>query len=214
MGVKMLVSAKALVRPFIWIPVEDKILPLWAPARTLYYRVDEEKLMRYVAVGKSQVMDIFNKALAKWEDAPPIRFAENVSAPDFVITANPINDSPSNGRYVLAKAFYPTKGTDVLTLYPRMFKESESQQVATLAHEIGHIFGLGHPFSENGVEKKPFGDTRKKLSIMNYDFAGGVVTPTDKADLKSLYNQVWSGALRSINGVPIAQVMPYHDIPR
>lgn len=44
---------------------------------------------------------------------------------------------------------------------------------------------------------------------MNYG-ADSVLTSTDKADLKRLYQSVWNGTLTQVNGTPIQLVKPYH----
>ena len=94
-----------------------------------------------------------------------------------------------------------------------MFEQSRKEQVETFIHEIGHIFGLRHFFaaeSESTWPSEVFGK-HSKFSIMNYG-ADSVLTKKDKSDLRRLYDRVWSGALRGINGTPIVQVKPYHDL--
>jgi hypothetical protein len=48
---------------------------------------------------------------------------------------------------VLASAFFPDSGRHQLVLYPKMFSQSKKEQIETLIHEIGHIFGLRHFFA-------------------------------------------------------------------
>ena len=47
-----------------------------------------------------------------------------------------------------------------------------------------------------------------RFTIMNYG-ADSVVTEADRADLKALYEQAWSGALKQINGTLIKFFKPY-----
>ncbi len=108
-------------------------------------------------------------------------------------------------------AFFPDAGRHELTVYPRMFQESEKERVETLEHEIGHVFGLRHFFaqiSEQRWKSEIFGK-HKPFSIMNYGTKSRL-TATDKSDLKRLYHLVWSGTLSQINGTPIRLVRPFH----
>ena len=72
--------------------------------------------------------------------------------------------------YVLASAFFPDAGRHELVIYPKMFSQSRREQVDTLIHEVGHIFGLRHFFAnirETAWPSQVFG-THKPFSIMNY----------------------------------------------
>jgi hypothetical protein len=112
---------------------------------------------------------------------------------------------------VLASAFFPDAGRHRLVLYPNMFEQPLEEQIETLVHEIGHIFGLRHFFalvSETEWLAEIFGE-HKKFSIMNYG-SDSRLTTQDRIDLKRLYLQVWSGQLNEINGTPIRLVKPFH----
>jgi hypothetical protein len=92
-----------------------------------------------------------------------------------------------------------------------MFLQSEAEQVETMIHEIGHIFGLRHFFanvSETAYRSEIFG-THNPFSIMNYGYQSKL-TDDDRDDLRRLYQQARSGALTAINGTPIRFVRPYH----
>jgi hypothetical protein len=94
-----------------------------------------------------------------------------------------------------------------------MFGQARQEQVETLVHEIGHIFGLRHFFanvSETAWPSQIFG-THKPFSIMNYG-SESVLTAEDRFDLKRLYQLVWSGELTQINGTPIKLVKAFHTI--
>jgi Metallo-peptidase family M12B Reprolysin-like len=92
-----------------------------------------------------------------------------------------------------------------------MFRESKNEQLETLVHEIGHIFGLRHFFAQVSEKEWPsqiFGK-HQKFSIMNYG-QNSMLTKYDKADLKNLYRLAWAGELTAINGTPIKFVKPFH----
>ena len=94
-----------------------------------------------------------------------------------------------------------------------MLEQTRAEQVETLVHEIGHIFGLRHFFanvSENAWPSEVFGE-HKPFTIMNYGHHS-VLTDDDTADLKRLYETAWSGELTEINGTPIRFVQPFHTV--
>jgi hypothetical protein len=147
-----------------------------------------------------------------WGDAAPVKFAERDDAWDFEIVMRKANDCDINGC-VLASAFFPDGGRQQLTLFPKMFETSRAEQVETLVHEIGHVFGLRHFFADVSETQWPsqvFG-THKPFSIMNYG-SQSVLTLDDKADLRRLYQLAWSGELTHINGTPVKFVRPFHTI--
>ena len=111
----------------------------------------------------------------------------------------------------LARAFFPDSGRHELELYPKMFEQSEKEQIDTLTHELGHIFGLRHFFAQIRESQWPsviFGEHRP-FSIMNYG-RQSELTNDDLDDLKRLYDSVWSGRLTEVNGTPIRLFTPYH----
>ena len=92
-----------------------------------------------------------------------------------------------------------------------IFSEPKQEQLETLAHEFGHVFGLRHFFAQ--IEEKRwrseiFGK-HKPFSIMNYG-QKSVMTKWDRSDLKTLYSKAWSLKLTEINGTRIKLVKPYH----
>jgi hypothetical protein len=122
-------------------------------------------------------------------------------------------DDCSPSGCVLASAFFPDAGRHRLVLYPKLFTQSREEQVETLIHEIGHVFGLRHFFanvSENAWPSEIFG-THSKFSIMNYGNLSAL-TAEDKKDLRRLYQMAWSGALTQINGTPIRFVKPFSSL--
>ncbi|KAG0196203.1 hypothetical protein BGX33_001928 [Mortierella sp. NVP41] len=189
------------------------LIPLWARGVILHYRFDERSLRRSGRT-KQQVLTLFNKAVAQWGDAVPVMFTENKVAWDFEFVMRQHDDCDENGC-VLASAFFPGGGQQKLFIHPKMFNDqSVDDQVETLAHELGHVFGLRHWFAkvedmESGGEWKSqlFG-TDDPFTIMNYADKCEL-TDTDKKDLKLLYEMAWTGNLKEINGTPIVLFKPF-----
>jgi hypothetical protein len=197
----------------IVVDASEGFIPLWMKDTTLRWRFREStmKYFKSPATAKTEIRKLLGEALLAWGDAMPVKFAERNDASDFEIVMRK-NDGDANGC-VLASAFFPDSGRHQLTLYPKMFTQVRQEQVETLIHEIGHVFGLRHFFaniSETEWASQIFG-THKPFSIMNY---GGqsVLTADDKSDLKRLYQLVWSGELKQINGTPIKLVRAFHTI--
>jgi predicted Zn-dependent protease len=151
-----------------------------------------------------------SKALLFWKDAVPVRFVERNDAWDFEVVVKEQDDCNINGC-TLAMAFFPDQGRHQLFIYPKSFEQSEEEQIETLAHEFGHIFGLRHFFAkldEAQWASEIFGG-HQPFSIMNYG-EKSVMTEQDRSDLKNLYARVWSGNLLKVNGTPIRLVKPFH----
>jgi len=198
----------------IVVDASDGFIPLWAKGTTLRWRFREStmRVFKSPAAAKAEIRKLLGEALIAWGDALPIKFAERTDAPDFEIVMKKNDDCDASGC-VLASAFFPDSGRHQLTLYPRIFTQVRDEQVATLVHEIGHVFGLRHFFanvSETAWASQIFG-THKPFSIMNYG-SESVLTAEDRADLKRLYRFVWSGELTQINGTPIKLVKAFHTI--
>lgn len=199
----------------IVVDASEGFIPLWEINRTLHYRFNEQSLRYFQSPAKarSAILTLFGEAILAWGEASPIAFCENTDTYDFEIFMNRLNDGDDQNGYVLASAFFPSSGRDQLTLYPKMFEQSRQEQVETLIHEIGHIFGLRHFFAadfESAWPSEIYGQ-HSKFSIMNYG-TNSLLTANDKSDLQKLYKQVWSGELQKINGTPIVKVKPYHDL--
>lgn len=110
----------------------------------------------------------------------------------------------------LACAFFPDGGQHDIVLYPTMFEQSVKERIDTMAHELGHVFGLRHWFalvSETTWASQPFG-SQGKFSIMNYG-SDSEMTAADQADLVALYASARSGLLTEINATPIELVRPF-----
>ncbi len=198
----------------IVVDASEGFIPLWTNDMTLRWRFRESSMSFFEnpAAAKTEIKNLLGDALLAWSDATPIRFTQQDDAWDFEIVMRRADDCDINGC-VLASAFFPDAGRHKLVLYPRMFDQSRQEQVETLIHEIGHVFGLRHFFanlSETAWPSQVFG-THNPFSIMNYG-SQSVLTDDDKADLKRLYRLAWSGELTSINGTPIRLVKPFHTI--
>lgn len=146
-----------------------------------------------------------------WGDAAPIKLTETSDTWDFEFTLQEFDNGSPSGC-TLARAFFPDSGRHDIALYPILFRQSYDEQVETMIHELGHVFGLRHFFAQVKETAWPsirFG-THLPFSIMNYGDKS-VFTDADKSDLKLLYSMVWGGELPDINGTPVVQVRPYHE---
>lgn len=178
-------------------------IPLWKRNTILKWRISPSfnnySNSRNI---KNYIREILAEAVIKWGDASPVKFQESDEHYDFEIIMRP--DNCNAYGCTLASAFFPNPNINILTLYPKMFKQSRFEQVETMIHEIGHIFGLRHYFAkerEASWRSEVFGH-HYPLTIMNYGH-NSTLTEQDKIDLKKLYSLVWNGQLTNINGMPI-----------
>lgn len=186
-------------------------IPLWEREVILRWRFQEQSLRRFrdPAAAKSEIRALLGEALQAWGEACPIRFAEKSEAWDFEIAVRNGDDCSAAGC-VLASSFFPDQGQHELLIYPKMFTQVREEQVETLIHELGHVFGLRHFFAkvrETGFPSELFGH-QDTFTIMNYG-ADSRLTDADRADLKTLYRQAWSGQLTNINGTQIRLMKPF-----
>lgn len=197
----------------IVVDASEGFIPLWAKEATLRWTFRDTSFEQFdnPAAAKAAVEQLFGEAIVAWGDAAPVKFAKRSDSWDFEIIVQPSDNCTPTGC-VLASAFFPDAGRHQLLVYPRMFEQSRKEQVETMVHEIGHIFGLRHFFAlvrEEAWPAKVFGK-HSKFSIMNYG-EDSRLTPADRRDLKRLYRMAWSGQLAHINGTPIRFVKPFHD---
>jgi len=152
---------------------------------------------------------LFAEAIMAWGSAAPVRFKHDPDLWDFEIKMMG-SDRCNGSGCVLAKSFFPDGGRHGLEIYPKMFTLPRSEQVETLIHEVGHVFGLRHFFAnlkETDFPSEIFG-RHEQFSIMNYgEFSR--LTSADKEDLTRLYQLVWSGSLPEINGTKVKLMRPY-----
>jgi len=198
----------------ILVDASEGFIPLWTKNTTLRWRFRERSLAHFEnpTAAKSEIRDLIGDTLMAWGAAAPVRFKEDNDVWDFEVVTRSSDDCDNNGC-VLASAFFPDAGRHKLYLYPQMFLQTRKEQVETLVHEFGHIFGLRHFFAKLQEKSWPseiFGK-HSKFSIMNYGRLSKL-TAADKNDLTKLYQQVWSGALTKINGTPIKLVKPFHTL--
>jgi hypothetical protein len=187
-------------------------VPLWAPDTTLRWRFQEVSLRRFRRPDavKVEVEKLLGEALIAWGSAVPVKFAQADENWDFEIVVRDGDDCSPIGC-TLARAFFPDAGRHELVIFPKMFAQSREEQMETLAHELGHVFGLRHFFAlvkETAWPAVVFGE-HSNFSIMNYG-ADSRLTDADRSDLRTLYEQVWSGRLTEINGTKIRLVTPFH----
>ncbi len=197
----------------IVLDATEGFIPLWAKRTTLRWRFRESTLQVFAdpMAARQAIEGLMGAAILKWGDASPVKFSQRDDAWDFEIVVREGDQCNMNGGCVLASAFFPDAGRHQLVIFPKMFTQSHKEQVDTLIHEIGHIFGLRHFFaqiSETNWPSEVFGKHRK-FSIMNYG-KDSELTNDDRSDLKRLYKLAWSGELTAINGTPIRFVKPFH----
>jgi hypothetical protein len=198
----------------IVVDASEGFIPLWAKDITLRWKFRESSMhfFQNPTAAMNGIKDLLGEALLAWGDAAPVKFAQRDDAWDFEIVMRQSDSCDTNGC-VLASAFFPDAGRHQLRLYPQMFAQERADQLRTLEHEIGHVFGLRHFFaliSETDSPAEIFG-THKPFSIMNYG-TQSVLTNDDKSDLSRLYQAAWSGELSNINGTPIRFVRPFHTL--
>ena len=196
----------------IVLDASEGFIPLWAQYQILRWTFDEVSLSYYKNPEeiKTYIRALLGEALMKWGTAVPIKFSENADNSDFQITVRSSDNCNAVGC-VLASAFFPDAGRHQLVIYPKMFEQDKQEQLETLIHELGHVFGLRHFFAKISEEAWPseiFGE-HKPFTIMNYG-KDSVLTDADRNDLENLYHRVWCGNLIAINGTPIRLVTPFH----
>jgi hypothetical protein len=197
----------------LWFDATEGFVPVWGPNVVLHWRFNDVSMQYFQRpeAAKQAIRELFGEAVARWGDASPVRFSENEDSWDFEITMQP-SDVCSSGGCVLARAFFPDSGRHDIALYPRLFAQSHEEQIETLIHELGHVYGLRHFFAnltETQWPSVPFG-TQTPFTIMNYG-PQSQLTEQDKLDLKLFYSKVWSGELATVANTPIVQFRPFHE---
>lgn len=193
----------------------EGFIPLWREGSILRWRFQEESLSKFSSPLEVQaaVENIFKLALNAWGDAVPVSFSKDDDAWDFQIVIQDVERCNTTGSCVLASAFFPDAGRHDLVIYPTLFKQELTEQVETIVHELGHVFGLRHWFApqrEASSPSVPFG-SHSPVSIMNYG-VNSQLTDADRQDLKELYLGARSGKLREVNGTVIRLVSPFHNL--
>lgn len=195
----------------IHVDATNGFIPLWDKGVTLNWRFNKSfgSFFKNQEAAKNGVRNLLGSAIMAWKDACPIKFHEDTDTWDFEIAMH-TEDCDMSGC-VLASAFFPSSGQNAFFIYPKMFMQTKKEQLETIEHEIGHVFGLRHFFADIKEKKwksELFG-TNSKFSIMNYG-PDSKLMPNDIRDLKQLYELVWSGKLTDINGTPVKKMISYH----
>ncbi|NOT36968.1 MAG: matrix metalloproteinase-11 [Saprospiraceae bacterium] len=193
------------------VDASDGFIPLWAKNVTLNWRFSRSfgSYFQNPTAAKTEIKRLLGESIMGWQDACPVRFHENNDTWDFEIRMH-AEDCDASGC-VLASAFFPGPGRNTLYIYPTMFEQSRAEQIETLQHELGHVFGLRHFFAnitEQAWRSELFGSD-SPFTIMNYG-SNSRLTTRDRRDLKKLYKQVWNGQLTEINGTPVKLFRSYH----
>ena len=193
------------------VDASQGFVPLWAQHTTLGWRFQERSLAFFdePAAAEAALTRLLGRSVLEWGPAAPVRFSRDDDAWDFEIAVRDVDRCSVNGC-VLASAFFPDAGRHELTVYPKLFAQSEQEQVETMVHELGHAFGLRHFFAlvrETAWPAEVFG-THERFTIMNYG-ADSRLTDADRADLMHLYQEVWSGRITQVNGTPVRLVRPF-----
>lgn len=187
---------KAGIQPEVVVDLAGNKVPLWARGTTLNWRFHDESFERYGdAKGtKSRVARLLQQAIDAWGDAAPVRFRKSDSAWDFEIYMRQRRDCQDDGC-VLASAFFPATRRERMVLYPSLFEYDEAEQLATMEHEIGHVFGLRHFFAQTDAGEREFPSLvfgkHSRFTIMNYG-SDSRLTEADRRDLARLYEAAWS----------------------
>jgi hypothetical protein len=187
------------------------VIPLWREGVVLRWRFQAASVRQFANPDAAMLSmeSLLADAILAWGDAVPVTFAKRRTMVDFEIVIERREDCDVSGC-TLAAAFFPGAGQQELTLYPTLFEQSRAEQVKTIVHELGHIFGLRHFFAnieEKRWRSEIFGK-HSPFSIMNYG-SKSKLTKADRMDLKRLYQLAWRKELTSINGTPIRLVKPY-----
>lgn len=195
----------------ILVDASEGFIPLWHAGSILKWRFQERSFAQapHPDTSKALIGELMGEALLQWGSAAPVRFTRDPDLWDFEIVLRNAPHCTASGC-VLASAFFPDAGRHELTIYPTMLEQGRDEQIETLIHEFGHIFGLRHFFAqvrETAWPAQSFG-THTPFSIMNYG-PMSKLTETDLSDLKELYRLAWSGHLAHINGTPVRFVRPY-----
>lgn len=195
----------------LMVNAPNGVIPLWAKGTTLKWRFQESSMavFRDPEAAKGYLRKLFGLGVKLWGPGVPVSFSETHENWDFeLVVASKENCGPSG--CTLARAFFPDAGRHELVLFPTLFEQTHQEQVETMAHELGHIFGLRHFFadvSETAWPSTKFGK-HSKFSIMNYG-PNSRMTENDRADLAALYESFWDGSLEKINGTQVVAVHPF-----
>lgn len=183
------------IQPEIVVDLQLDKVPLWAKGTTLNWRFDNRAIARHgnPEALQRKVRKLFSEAVDAWGETP-ILFQENSKDWDFEIAVLKRRDCDDDGC-TLASAFFPDSERQRMLCYPSMFDYDRAEQVSTLVHELGHVFGLRHYFADSDEEEKKFPSLifgrHSSFTVMNYG-ARSQLTRADRKDLMRLYRAAWS----------------------
>lgn len=190
------VPQASAIQPEIVLDIQRGKIPLWEPNTTLNWRFDEKSFNRHEdpEAMKRKVRRLLREAIDAWKDAVPVSFVESRENWDFDIALRKRKDCDERGC-TLASAFFPDIVRQRVLLYPTMFEQGHAEQLSTMVHELGHVFGLRHFFADTDADEKKlpslvFG-THSRFTVMNYG-SDSRLTESDRKDLKRLYEAAWS----------------------
>jgi hypothetical protein len=200
----------------IVLDATDGFIPLWDRDTTLKWRFKPSTLAGFKRpdLARAEIERLLAEGIRLWGDAVPVRFSQSSDDWDFEIVVRDSDRCDPNGC-VLASAFFPDAGRHELVLYPKMFGQAEQEQIETLAHELGHVFGLRHFFAQLSEQQWPsvLWGQQSRFTIMNYG-GDSRMTDADRSDLRALYEAVWDGRIKEINGTKVRLFRPYHSSGR
>ena len=133
----------------IVLDASEGFIPLWRYGTTLRWCFDEAALsaLGNTAQWKEDIRQLLAEAIEAWGDSAPVKFKEERESYDFKVVVHH-SDNCSAFGCTLARAFFPDSGRHHLEIYPKLFEQSEKEQVDTIIHELGHVFGLRHFFAQ------------------------------------------------------------------
>jgi hypothetical protein len=188
--------SKAGSHPEVVVDLARNKVPLWAQGTIVNWRFHDESFERYGDAQrmKHRVARLMQEAINAWGSVAPVQFEQSVDAWDFEIYMRQRRDCQNDGC-VLASAFFPSSRRERMVLYPSLLEYDEAEQLSTLVHEIGHIFGLSHFFAQTDAGEREFPSLvfgkHSRLTIMNYG-SDSRLTEADRRDLARLYDAAWS----------------------
>lgn len=192
--------------------VKDKV-PLWSRSTRLNWRFDEGSFERFGGAErmKRKVSQLMRDAMNAWGNVAPVKFNKSNDLPDFEVYMRQRRDCKEG--CVLASAFFPSSKLERVTLYPSMFEYDQDEQLSTMVHEIGHIFGLRHFFADTDAYERKFPSLvfgkHSRYTIMNYG-SESRLTRADREDLGRLYEAAWSAGPEAEIGKEVILVEARH----
>jgi hypothetical protein len=201
------------IQPEIVVDLQRGKVPLWAQGTTLNWRFDPKAVARHgnPDAMKRKVRKLLREAIEAWGETP-VAFRESDEDWDFEIAVLKRKDCDDEGC-TLASAFFPEPVRQRVLVYPSMFDYDHAEQVSTMVHELGHVFGLRHYFADTDSEEKKFPSLvygkHSGFTVMNYG-PRSHLTEADRKDLLRLYQAAWSAEPEQEIGKQVRLVQAPH----